>query len=361
MSDPFFQSLNYSAAHEDGASELRALATRPTDRVVCIAGSGARPLELLLGDPREVIAVDMNPAQLALLDLKIAAMRMLNHDQLLAFLGVRKSSARRSIYVQLRSRLALESRRFWDGRLRVIDRGVLYAGSWDRRLRLFSRLFSLTRRGLRDRLFACESVDEQAELWRRRWDNRTWELMLRTIFSRLLWHRFSDEPGAAFVPESTDVPAYLIDRFRRAASAFLFRDSAWAWLAFYGRYRADLALPLYLQTANYGTICARLDRIRCVRAPLTEYLESNGGIDAFSISDVSSYMTRAEHQRCWRAILLAANAGARICERRFLVRYDMGVATSLGLRRDPSLECSLDASDQSIVYDFVCGEVDSLA
>lgn len=40
----FLDTINYSAANEDSASECRALRLGPPDTVLCITGSGARPL-----------------------------------------------------------------------------------------------------------------------------------------------------------------------------------------------------------------------------------------------------------------------------------------------------------------------------
>lgn len=71
----FFHTLNYSSCNEDGLTELRALDVQPGDHVCCITGSGDRVLHMLLGNPDQVSAFDLNPAQNYLLELKISAIR----------------------------------------------------------------------------------------------------------------------------------------------------------------------------------------------------------------------------------------------------------------------------------------------
>ncbi|MFM2382775.1 MAG: hypothetical protein RL515_762, partial [Verrucomicrobiota bacterium] len=99
----FFSDINYSAANEDGASELAALRLDARSRVLCITASGARPLELLLGDPQSVVAVDFNATQNHLLELKMAAYRELEYDEFAAFIRLRPGdgACRRSTYARL--------------------------------------------------------------------------------------------------------------------------------------------------------------------------------------------------------------------------------------------------------------------
>jgi S-adenosylmethionine-diacylglycerol 3-amino-3-carboxypropyl transferase len=87
----FFHTLNYSSCNEDGFAELRALDIRPGDHVCCITGSGDRVLHMLLGNPDHVSAIDLNPTQNHLLELKMAAIRELDYVRYVRFLGLHPS------------------------------------------------------------------------------------------------------------------------------------------------------------------------------------------------------------------------------------------------------------------------------
>jgi S-adenosylmethionine-diacylglycerol 3-amino-3-carboxypropyl transferase len=72
-----FEGLVYAQIWEDPEVDLAALGLGPTDRVVAIASGGCNVMSYLTAGPERVLAVDLNPAHLALLELKLAAARHL--------------------------------------------------------------------------------------------------------------------------------------------------------------------------------------------------------------------------------------------------------------------------------------------
>ena len=80
--------LAYSSVNEDWRTEAAALRLAPDARVLCVTGSGARPLDLLAVTPARVVAIDVNAAQNHLLELRVGAMRALQFDAYTAFLGL---------------------------------------------------------------------------------------------------------------------------------------------------------------------------------------------------------------------------------------------------------------------------------
>lgn len=64
---------NFGLSQEDERTEARALALGPNDRVLSIASAGEMALSLVSMGAAKVIAVDIDPAQLHLARLKLAA------------------------------------------------------------------------------------------------------------------------------------------------------------------------------------------------------------------------------------------------------------------------------------------------
>ena len=58
MKEDFFNKINYSASNEDSESERIALSLTSEDTVLCITGSGARSLDLLVDSPKEIVSID---------------------------------------------------------------------------------------------------------------------------------------------------------------------------------------------------------------------------------------------------------------------------------------------------------------
>ena len=72
-----FEGLVYAQIWEDPAVDLAALELGPKSRIVTIASGGCNAMSYLVADPMQIQAVDLNPAHVALLKLKLTAARQL--------------------------------------------------------------------------------------------------------------------------------------------------------------------------------------------------------------------------------------------------------------------------------------------
>jgi len=93
-------------------------------------------LNLLQDGAKEVWAVDVNPAQTHLFELKLAGLRTLDHADFLSFMGVRASQRRLDVYDSLRPALSVSARAYFDSKPFLIERGVLYQAVWNALLAL---------------------------------------------------------------------------------------------------------------------------------------------------------------------------------------------------------------------------------
>ena len=66
--------------------------------MLVITSAGCNALDYAISGPAHVYAVDMNPRQNALLELKIAGIKKLNYEDFYQALRNRLSSGRRSLY-----------------------------------------------------------------------------------------------------------------------------------------------------------------------------------------------------------------------------------------------------------------------
>ena len=82
-----FSSIRYGQCWEDADVLLAALQPRAGQVGLSIASAGDNTLALLASCPERVFAIDLNPAQLACLELRVAAYRTLTHRELLVLMG----------------------------------------------------------------------------------------------------------------------------------------------------------------------------------------------------------------------------------------------------------------------------------
>lgn len=348
----FFKNLNFSSSNEDGATEVAAL--DGANRILCITGSGTRPMDVLMTDADEVIAFDINPSQNALLSLKIGAIQCLDHAGYLAFLGITNGD-RPKLYGQLRSYLAPDMQTYWDRRSGLIRKGVWYAGKWEKLLWWNARVLHLLRgKAIRD-LLAAQSITQQARIWEDRFNDGRLRKGLEMIGRDWVWRWVMREPAGEFLPSPRKVGQRLEADFTRAAHSFLFRDSDFATLIFNGRLNPDAALPLHLRPQNYATLRARLPRLRIVEGNLTDITTHNiENVDGFSLSDFGSYCGKGIYAACWQGIMDAAAPDARFCERIFMNDMDLPFAR---LKADATLSDALTGSDTAIIYKIRAGRI----
>lgn len=157
------------------------------DEVVLAAAEGGdRVLRLLAARPKRVAVVDRNPAQLHLLDLKLAAVKSLAHADYLELMGNRPSRRRRALYQRVRWLMPKEADEFWLARLGVVDRGVSQQGEFERQLSSFRQFVRIVHGSKKvERFQALGTEAERREMYAREWQTCLWRR-----FGGLVWKRW---------------------------------------------------------------------------------------------------------------------------------------------------------------------------
>ena len=134
-------------------------------------------------------------------------------------------------------------------------------------------------------------------------------------------------------------------------------------IVFFGRYVYEPALPIYLNAATYAQTKAALEhvRIETITATVDEALDARRarGFDAFSISDISSYLDDAAHARLFDRVLAYGAAGrtALLAQQHLPPRRSLP-EHARRLARDRALERQLSIDDHSCVHEFVVGKIE---
>lgn len=354
----FHRGFNYSSCNEDWRTERRALQVGPEHRVLCVTGSGDRPLHLLLDSPRAIVAIDANPWQTRLLELKSAALRTLRFDDYTAFLGLDHAHTDR---LKTLERLPLRppTRRALGEKLRGLRAGVLYAGRWERHYRRVRHVARALRGALIDELFAFRDLDAQRAFVEKRWDTWFWrrvfDLMTSPLFSRVA---LRDPAFYAHIDGGFEPGRYVFDGMRRVLLRYLARENFMLSLIFRGEL-SPYDLPPYLREDDARVIKERLDVVEPVTANLLDYLASvpPRSFDRFSLSDVPSYLPQAEFERLLELLARGARPGARFCIRLFLTSHTIPERLASRFIRECPLEDELRDEDRAFAYRFLVGQV----
>ncbi|MEM9645128.1 MAG: BtaA family protein [Planctomycetota bacterium] len=187
------QNLVYNTCWEDPSLDRQALELSSSDSVALITSAGCNALDYALEAPAEVHAVDVNPLQNALLELKMAAIETLEFEDFFRLFGIGHHAKWAALYRDsVRNRLPIASQRIWDRRINFFD------GSHRRRSFYFrgtSGLFAwLINRYVRRspelksaiaELLQAQNLTEQREIYaRHRVDELLWTKPLRWVLRR---------------------------------------------------------------------------------------------------------------------------------------------------------------------------------
>ena len=355
------ESILFSACQEDSRSELAAFGSLANKRVFAVTAGGGRVLNLLADRPRSITAVDLNPAQNALLELKISAVKNLSHGEYLRFLGVREASDRLAIYERsLRGDVSSGARRFFDGIPKAISAGILFQGKMEKYLRIGAKVLKLGHPfGLKN-LLDSRNLEEQ-RVAMARWETPFWKSVAHLVGNKHVIARLSGDPGFyRNLPPKPPLHEVLYDRVHRHLKHNLLRENSFLQLVLHGRYVYEDVLPIYLNAKTFDQIKSALTEtaIDIQTTTVTDALAANRtGFDAFSISDICSYLDPEPNHRLFELVLSSASPGARLCSRSNIFHRPLAPEHAARVRRDPDLEARLSLHDHATVHEFVVGEI----
>ena len=308
-----FSAIRYAQCWEDADILMEGLAIRPGDSCLSIASAGDNSLAMLAKGAGRVIALDLNPAQLACLELRVAAYRVLSHPELLELIGSRPSTRRGDLYLRCRTLLGRETGAFWDAHRGEVEDGIGGAGKFERYFALFRRRIMpmVHSRATIRRLLLGGDPATRESFYCNEWDTWRWRLLFRAFFSRFVMGRMGRDPSFFRYVEGS-VADRILSRTRHALTFLDPADNPYLQWILTGQHAG--ALPFALRPENFEAIRANLDRLEWHCLPLEAFLEQEGesSVDRFNLSDIFEYMSEENHLRVLERLHRAGRRGGRL-------------------------------------------------
>lgn len=357
----FTHILRYAQCWEDADVLVEGLDVRPGDTCLSIASAGENSLSLLARGAGRVVAVDLNPAQLAAVDLRVAGFRALEHGEVLELIGSRPSTRRDALYARCRPAMTRASRAWWDARPDAVRAGVGGAGKFERYFALFRTwvLPLVHGRGTVEALLTPRGRAGRERFYAERWDTWRWRLLFRAFFSEFLLGRLGRDPSFFRYVEGS-VADHLRGRVRHALVELEpYANPYMTWILT-GTHRD--ALPHALRAEHFDAIREALDAGRLeLHCESLEALMDRGvvaGLDRANLSNIFEYMSPENATALLGRLCDASRPGARLAYWNMMVprrgaEYLPGRLRALG---EVSRDCFL--RDKAFFYrDFVVEEV----
>jgi S-adenosylmethionine-diacylglycerol 3-amino-3-carboxypropyl transferase len=323
------RSLLYNTCWEDPALDRQAMQLRPDSEVLVITSAGCNALDYALDAPRAVHAIDANPRQNAVLELKQAGIRRLEYEDFFQLFGLGRHPRIGELYRQeLRPQLSQASRDHWDKAWRWFthERGqhsFYYhglSGTLARAVTLFLRANTSLWRWINE-LMHCRSLEEQRFIYDTHIDHRLISRPLRWTLNR----QFTMSMLGVPYPQRQAVKAEHADGvagFVRACLRTVCRDlpfwNNYFWTLYLrGRYSEDCC-PNYLTPQGFQALKGGLvDRIQAHSCTVTHFLREDrqADISHLVLLDHMDWMADAFPAALdeeWAAIQQRARPGAQV-------------------------------------------------
>ncbi|MEM9332624.1 MAG: DUF3419 family protein [Pseudomonadota bacterium] len=323
-----FKGLVYPQIWEDPEVDMEALQIDANTRLITITSGGCNVLSYLTRNPKQIIAVDLNTAHVALSKLKLEGANLLpNHATYYRFFGEADEKANLAAYKRfIKGKIEPSVERYWEKRdiflrkrISLFSRDLYQHGL----LGYFIWAGHLIARAYGVNLQHLTQTNSQKE-------QRTFfEKQLAPLFDKRLVRWMTSKKmslyGLGIPPAQYEALAsagdgnmseVLKQRLENLVCNFELSENYFAWQAFGKRYGGGPSgpLPPYLQREHFNEIKERTDRVSIENVSFTERLkqEKDLSMNAYVLLDAQDWMNDQQLNELWAEITRTAQPGARV-------------------------------------------------
>jgi S-adenosylmethionine-diacylglycerol 3-amino-3-carboxypropyl transferase len=183
MNDKYFSNLTYSIGDEDNNIEFQIL---PINRnhIVSVCGSGTRIVPLLSKNPRKITCVDISQEQLDLTALRIEAVRQLDYQTFISFLGYSPTNITTSERKSIFELLALET----DLKKRLVHlfetnkwKPVIYYGKFEKTLIKLSKINRIITGKTGIEIFDQPNIEKQQQYYKNQFSQSRFNITIALL------------------------------------------------------------------------------------------------------------------------------------------------------------------------------------
>lgn len=305
-----FTQVRYANCWEDADILIQALAPRGR-HCVSIGSAGDNSFSLLAAGASHITITEMNPAQIACINLRIAAYQSLTHPEFLTLLG-ESDGDRLPLYHKCQPHLDPSTRAYWDHFPQHIAQGFGRVGKFENYFTLFrNKVLPMVHPKKRiQSLLEPKSRNDRQTFYENSWNTWRWKLLFKLFFSRIVMGRLGRDP-AFFKYVQGSVADRLLTRTRHALVNLDPSKNPYLHWILTGKYGNNL--PHALREENFEKIRNNLNRITIDPRPLEAVLENaQQPFDAYNLSDIFEYMSDENTETLLRSIHVHSSPGTRL-------------------------------------------------
>ena len=321
--------LVYNTCWEDPRLDRVALRLGPDDVVMVITSAGCNVLDYLLVGPQRIHAVDMNPRQNALLELKIAGIRTLDYSKFFALFGRGRAWDAYDVYKQtLRPEISEPARVFWDKHIEAF-RGTGFrksfyyfgtSGVFARMVKLYVDKVARIREPV-DAILDAKSVEEQQAIFDRHLRGKVFTRFVKWIVSRDGTLSLLGVPRSQRIElerhYTGGIAQFMEDSIETVFTKLPLKDNYFWRVYLTGEYTKECC-PEYLKENNFHVLKHNMtDRVTIHTGKIVDVLNRNPelAVSRFVLLDHMDWLSTYDKpalQEEWQAIVNRAAPGCRV-------------------------------------------------
>ncbi|MBF0499775.1 MAG: DUF3419 family protein [Candidatus Riflebacteria bacterium] len=289
----------YSNVWEDPELNRQSLRVKPGESVLSITSGGCNSLCLLLEDPSRVVSIDHNPAQLAMLEYKRAAIMELDYEDFLESIGtpfyrkptLRPPDDRVKLYQRIKKHMPVYATDFWDSQTDLIRKGIFMCGNVEHFFALYRKMLGwLYDFSTIEKFFAFPNLIEQqryyGELNKKRWRFLNSCLLNHTVLSMVKGqHSFA-------MVQDKDLSKNLSRKIEFGMTHFFNPDNYFMALMLLGGHFSRQAMSPYMLEKNFSTMKRNINRLDIYLGTCGDVLKKYGraSFDKLNLSNIFEWM-----------------------------------------------------------------------
>ena len=345
--------INYAQCWEDFDVLQKALKVQQGDSVLSICSAGDNSFALALSGASKVVCIDLSAPQLALAQLKWAAIKHLPVDEIYNLLGIHPGGRRVYAYHLIRDKLPDWVRQYWDQHEDVIRLGVLQNGRFEKYLQTFGLkiLPWIHNRRTIEHMRELSDLQEQSAFYEKKWNSWRWQGLFRLFFSKKLMAAMGRSTEQFQYVEGPVADA-IMARTKKAFTQIPVATNPYMQWILRGYFPNILDAHPYLRPDGIAYLKNANVDMQFVHSGIVEYLQSceDSSIQAFNFSDIFEYLSEDICQSIFEECVRCGSNASRIAYWNLLAPRSRPESLAQVLHPQKDEAAHLFAQDRAFFY-----------
>jgi len=299
MGTKYFTDLNYTLGNEDTTLEREMIIELKSENVFSIAGSGSRCLPLLNESVKNLYCIDVSSHQLLLTELRMASIKLLEHEDFLKFWGFPPyggydySFWRRDIFEKFE--LSQDCREYFFRLFNELNwESILYVGKWEKTFGVLAKIVQKVLGKDYNKILKFHNISDQAHFYNNEFTMKKWKVILfllgnKSVFNALLYK-------GDFIKKNVSEThfEYYFQAFERLMTDMISRKSFFMNLCFEGKIAHEDGNTVEAEKSCFYSMKNSLDNnvnVELINKDMISAIKDKKDIDFLSLSDVPSYFS----------------------------------------------------------------------